>query len=167
MPSPQTILLACVAAAATAQAEHLRVVWSSGTFSTIAPPGGSGEHGYDSGFVILNDDDEAIYSSSYPYDYSPCFQYDEGRIFGIDGDCWDTQFNFQCKAGNLGNPESCSVRTTDGEVLASGEGQQDTTFIGIAIGTDSSCVVEFDSNGDGCPVYDPDNEALSALGRDA
>lgn len=40
--------------------------------------------------------------------------------------------------------------------LGSGDGQTDTTFIGISIGTDASCVVEFDTNGPGCPVDEGD-----------
>lgn len=167
MPSVQSILLTLVASTATlVQSEHLRVVWSSGAYSAITgPKGNGGGSGHTAGFAIFNDDGDAIYEQANPYGYSPCFSTGDGREFGIDGDCWDTQFNFHCKANFDGSPGDCAVKDTNGNVLGSGEGQTDTKFIGIAIGQDSTCVVEFDSSGSGCPVYDPDNAALLATGK--
>jgi hypothetical protein len=40
----------------------------------------------------------------------------------------------------------------------------DTDFIGIAIGLDTTCVAEFESDGGGCPV-DDGNGPLHAQGR--
>lgn len=154
MHSIRTALLCLMATSATVYAEHLRVVWSSGEFSTISGPKGGSSSGHSSGFVILNDNDEAIYDSSYPDDHSPCYNTGDGREFTIEGDCWDSPRKFHCKSSFAGHPEDCEVKDGDGNSLGSGEGQKDTTFIGIAIGTDASCVVEFESDGDGCPVDD-------------
>lgn len=160
MPSVRSIALSTVAVLATAaQAEHLRVVWSSGSFSTVG-----GESGGYKGFAILNDAGEAIYDQSTPNDHSPCYNTDGGRTFTIDGDCWDTPREFHCESSFGGLPESCSVADGDGNVLGEGTGQKDTEFIGISIGQDSTCVVEFDSDGGGCPV-DDGNGPLHASGN--
>lgn len=166
MPSFQSIFLALVASAATAQAEHLRVVWSSGTFSTITgPKGNGGGSGYSTGFAILRDDGEAIYEEDNPYGYSPCFNTGGGREFAIEGDCWDSQFRFHCESDFGGLPDSCAVKDADGNLLGEGDGQKDTTFIGISIGMDASCVIEFESDGGGCPI-DDGNGPLSATGKE-
>lgn len=166
MPSFKNIFLGLAATATIAQAEHLRVVWSAGQFSTISgPDGGSSSSGNYDGFAIIRDDGEAIYDESYPYGYSPCFNTGGGRTFAIEGDCWDSQFQFHCEADFGGNPESCDVRDASGNVLNAGDGQKDTTFIGIAIGIDGSCVAEFESDGGGCPV-DDGNGPLHAQGKE-
>ncbi|KAM0722951.1 hypothetical protein Q7P37_001149 [Cladosporium fusiforme] len=165
MPSFRNSVFALVAAAATAQAEHLRVVWSSGTYSAATGPKGSGGGtGYDTGFAIIRDDGEAIYQTSNPYDYSPCFQHG-GRTFAIEGDCWDSQFRFHCEADFGGLPDNCAVQDADGNVLGEGEAKKNTDSIGIAISTDATCVVEFESDGGGCPV-DDGNGPLSATGKE-
>ncbi|KAF5026441.1 hypothetical protein F66182_1474 [Fusarium sp. NRRL 66182] len=56
-----------------------------------------------------------------------------------------------------GNPESCEVRDDAGNALGSGQGQTDTTFIGVAIGQDATCVVEFEIDGVCTGVDDEDN----------
>jgi len=137
----------------TACAEHLKVVFSSGSFSSISGPSGGSQSGGYSGFAIINDAGDAIYDQSYPDGGAPCYQHD-GREFTIEGDCWKTPRIFHCVADFGGDPDSCEVKDGDGNVLGSGDGQSDTNFIGIAIGKDSSCVIEFDSDSDGCPVDD-------------
>ncbi|CAI7628840.1 unnamed protein product [Penicillium bialowiezense] len=134
-------LLALMATSATVYAEHLKVVWSSGDFSSISGPSGGNTNGHYSGFAIINDAGDAIYDQGFPDDHSPCYNTGDGREFTIEGDCWSTPRKFKCKADFGGHPDTC-------------DGQTDTTFIGIAIGQDASCVVEFDSDSDGCPVDD-------------
>jgi hypothetical protein len=161
MPSIQSIALALAASFTLSQAEHLRVGWSSGNFGAVGGPGGGAQTGRYDGFAIIRDDGEAIYSERYPSDYAPCLG--GGRTFEICGDCWDTCFRFQCTASFAGNPESCAVQDASGNVLGSGSATSDTEFIGIAIGTDTTCVVEFESNGGGCPVYD--GSSLQSQGK--
>ncbi|KAL3475973.1 hypothetical protein BJX99DRAFT_270789, partial [Aspergillus californicus] len=154
MFSLRSTLLALMATTGSVYAEHLRVVFSSGSFNAIQ--GGSGNY---NGFAIINDDDVAIYDNGYPNDHAPCYHQTDGRTFTIEGDCWGSARTFNCYAGFDGSPESCSVKDADGNELGSGEGQSDTTFIGISIGTDASCVVEFDSDdveGNVCPEDDGD-----------
>ncbi|KAL5333383.1 hypothetical protein BJX70DRAFT_403619 [Aspergillus crustosus] len=142
MPSIHTTLIPLLAAMGPAlvSAEHLRVVFSNGAFSSIAN----------------NDAGDAIYDDGTPKDHSPCFHQEGGRTFTIGGDCWTTTRTFNCEAAFDGSPDNCAVSDENGNVLGSGVGQESTTFIGIAIGVDASCVVEFDSDdsGDGCPVDD-------------
>ncbi|KAJ5128918.1 hypothetical protein N7448_002627 [Penicillium atrosanguineum] len=154
MPSLRTTLVLLMASSATVYAEHLKVVWSSGDFSTISGPAGGNTNGHYSGFAIINDAGEAIYDQGFPDDHAPCYNTGDGREFTIEGDCWSTPRKFKCKADFGGHPDTCEVKDGDGNSLGTGEGQEDTTFIGIAIGQDASCVVEFESDSDGCPVDD-------------
>ncbi|KAL4804198.1 hypothetical protein BDV18DRAFT_153549 [Aspergillus unguis] len=151
----KTALLA-LAASTYVSAEHLKVVFSSGGFSTVSGTAGN-ENGHYNGFAIIRDDGTAIYNDGYPDNKVPCFNTDGGRTFKIEGDCWSTPRIFFCEADGGGNPDSCEVRDGDGNVLGSSEGKTDTSYIGIAIGQDSSCVVEFDSDDAGtCPEDDGD-----------
>ncbi|KAJ5397441.1 hypothetical protein N7509_005554 [Penicillium cosmopolitanum] len=134
--APLRNTLICLMAASSVYAEHLRVVWSSGSFSSISGPSGGNQNGGYSGFAILNDAGDAVYDQPYPDDHSPCYL-GSGREFTIEG-----------------QPQSCAVKDGDGNVLGSADAQKDTTFIGIAIGIDASCVIEFDSDSDGCPIDD-------------
>ncbi|KAI8181005.1 hypothetical protein KHU50_002738 [Colletotrichum sp. SAR 10_65] len=154
MSSIRNLFLGLLGLSATAYAEHLRVVWSSGSFSTISGPGAGSQSGHYSGFAIINDNGEAIYDDSTPSDHSPCYNTGNGRTFTIEGSCWNTPRVFHCKSDFGGIPETCDVSTKDGNELGSGTQQKDTEFIGISIGIDGSCVVEFDSDGPGCPVDD-------------
>ncbi|GJC86394.1 hypothetical protein ColLi_09232 [Colletotrichum liriopes] len=146
------ILIGLSVITATTYAEHLRVVWSSGSFGAIGGPSGGGTNGGYTGFAILNDAGEAVYDQAYPDDHSPCYNTGDGRTFTIEGDCWDNARVFHCKSDFGGAPETCEVKGHDGTVLGSGTQQKDTDFIGIAIGIDATCVVEFESDGPGCPV---------------
>ncbi|KAJ6095336.1 hypothetical protein N7486_006082 [Penicillium sp. IBT 16267x] len=152
MPSLRNTLLCLMASSATVYAEHLKVVWSSGDFSTISGASGGNENGQYSGFAIINDAGEAIYDQAFPDNHSPCYNTGDGREFTIEGDCWSTPRKFKCKSDFGGHPDTCEVK--DGNSLGTGKGETDTTFIGIGIGEDASCVVEFDSDSDGCPVDD-------------
>lgn len=154
MPSLRNTFFSLLAASATTSAEHLRVVFSSGSFSSISGPAGGNTNGHYNGFAILNDNGDAIYGDSTPYDHVPCFNTDRGRTFTIEGDCWDTPRTFHCLTDFGGSPESCDVSDGSGNLLGSASGESDTTFIGIAIGIDASCVVGFDSDGPGCPIDD-------------
>lgn len=55
-------------------------------------------------------------------------------------------------------PANFSVRLTlralTPDSLGKGDGQTDITFIGISIGVDASCGVEYESDGDNCPEDD-------------
>ncbi|KAL4862793.1 hypothetical protein BDV12DRAFT_178353 [Aspergillus spectabilis] len=157
MASFLSTALLFLAATTPIHAEHLKVVISQGTFSTITGPngegGGSGQY---KGFAIFNEAGEAIYDQAYPDDHSPCYNTGDGRTFTIEGDCWATARQFHCESDFAGFPQNCDVRDADGNVLVSAQGQTNTDFIGIAIGQDGSCVMEFDSddNGTTCPVDD-------------
>jgi len=164
MPSLHSIALALAASFTLAQAEHLRVVWSAGTYGAIGAPGGSGENGHYDDFAIIRDDGEPVYTESYPYGYAPCFSTGDGRTFEICGDCWDSCFRFKCESNLAGHPDSCEVQDGSGGVIDSNSAMTDTDFIGIAIGIDATCVVEFESDGGGCPV-DEGNGPLHAQGK--
>jgi hypothetical protein len=104
MFTPHTILVSLTAAAtATVSAEHLRVVFSGGSFSFI---GGTGT--YD-GFAILRDNGDAIYNDDTPNDRSPCFSTGGRRTFTIDGDCWNSPREFNCLADAVGEPMSVKL----------------------------------------------------------
>ncbi|KAL4745674.1 hypothetical protein BDW72DRAFT_211118 [Aspergillus terricola var. indicus] len=150
MPSLRNLALALGLLATTATAERLRAVFSSGSFSTIGDEGDSYK-----GFAIVRENGEAIYDNGYPDNHSPCYNTGDGRTFKIEGDCWASPRQFHCESDFAGHPEHCAVLDGDGNELGSGEGQEDTTFIGISIGTEATCVVEFDSDDAGhCPVDD-------------
>lgn len=154
MPSLRNTLisLAAVSFSTNAYAAHLKVAWSNGGFSTISGPGAGNENGHYSGFAVINDAGEAVYDSDYPDDHAPCYSTGDGREFNLEGGCWKNPRKFKCKSNLAGNPQSCEVLDKDGNSLAKGEGKTDTTFIGIAIGQDSTCVVEFDTDEDeDCP----------------
>ncbi|OQD68856.1 hypothetical protein PENDEC_c030G02230 [Penicillium decumbens] len=152
----RTALLFLAASSATVFAEHLRVVWSAGDFSTISGPAGGNTNGHYSGFAIINDKNEAIYNQGTPDDHAPCYNTGDGREFTIEGSCWKSPRIFKCKADFAGHPDTCEVKDADGNSLGSANGVTDTQDIGIPIGQDSSCVVEFDSDSDGCPVDNGD-----------
>lgn len=154
MFSLRTTLLCLMAASGTVYAEHLKAVWSSGSFSSASGPSGGSQNGHYSGFALINDNGEAIYTQDYPDDHAPCYNTGGGREFTIEGDCWGTPRKFKCLSDFGGAPQDCEVKDGDGNSLGTGEGQTDTTFIGIAIGQDSTCVIEFDSDSGGCPVDD-------------
>lgn len=154
MPSLRTVLLGLVVTSAAVSAEHLKVFWSAGDFSTISGPAGGSQSGHYAGFAIINDKGEAIYNQSTPDNHSPCYNTGDGREFTIEGDCWNSARKFHCKADFVGHPDTCEVKDGDGNSLGKGDGQTDTTFIGISIGMDASCVVEFESDGDNCPEDD-------------
>jgi hypothetical protein len=164
MPSLPRLALALAASLALAQAEHLRVVWSSGFYGAIGPPGGEATNDHSEGFAILRDDGEAVYADDTPYGYSPCRNVGDGRTFEICGDCWDSCFRFKCIADFGGNPETCEVQDASGKAIGGGTGTKYTDFIGIVIGFDTTCVVEFESDGGGCPV-DEGNSPLHATGE--
>ncbi|KAJ5246326.1 hypothetical protein N7468_001309 [Penicillium chermesinum] len=151
-------LLFLAAMTSSAMAEHVRVVFSAGDFSTISgPDGGSSQSGHYSGFAIVRDNGDAIYNNGNPDDHSPCYSTGGGRTFTIEGDCWASPRTFHCEADFAGHPKTCEVKDQNGNSLGTGEGQTDTTFIGISIGQDASCVVEFDTDdvqGNSCPVDD-------------
>lgn len=88
---------------ATVSAEHLKVVFSSGSFSAIG-----------SSTVIYD---------SYPNDHSPCYNTENGCNFTIEGDCWNTPCVFHCLSDNLGGPKEYEVRDADGNVLGTSEGE--------------------------------------------
>lgn len=154
MVSLRTTLLCLMATSATVYGEHLKVVWSSGDFSTISGPAGGNTNGHYKGFAIINDAGTAIYNQGTPDDHSPCYNTGDGREFTIEGSCWSSPRKFKCKSDFGGHPSTCEVKDGDGNSLGTGKGQEDTTFIGISIGQDASCAVEFDSDSDGCPEDD-------------
>ncbi|KAJ4256089.1 hypothetical protein NW762_009165 [Fusarium torreyae] len=160
MPSLRTIFFSLLAASfsSTAIAEHLRAVWSSGGFSTVSGPSGN-ENGHYTGFAILNDDGVAIYTKAYPDNHAPCYSTGSGREFTLGNDpCWNQVRKFRCRCSLAGNPEACEVKDKDGNSLGTSEGKTDTTFIGIAIAQDATCVVEFDTeDGETCPKDEENN----------
>ncbi|KAJ5355566.1 hypothetical protein N7517_010175 [Penicillium concentricum] len=151
MVSLRATLLCLMATSATVHGERLRAVWSSGSFSSMSGSQGGSQSGHYDGFAILNTAGDAIYTTSYPGDHSPCQHYD-GRLFTLEGDCWNKALQFWCRADFGGSPEKCEVRNDKGIAIGRGDGMSDTKFIGIAIGKDASCAIEFDSDSAGCPV---------------
>ncbi|KAL4879988.1 hypothetical protein BJY04DRAFT_219790 [Aspergillus karnatakaensis] len=148
MRSPYTILAGLAATSTTVSAEHLRAAFSTGGFSGI------GGTGYYMGFAIIRDNGDAIYNDGTPNDHSPCFETDGGRFFTIGGSCWNTTRTFHCLS-NVDEVRTCSVDDENGNVLSEGTGMSDTTWIGISVGIDSTCVVEFESDdASECPVDD-------------
>ena len=168
MHLPQIALLGITAFSASASAEHLRAVFSSGTFSSISGPSGGSLSAQYSGFAILNDAGEAIYTQAYPDDRRSCFSTNGGREFTIEGNCWAQARKFQCKSDLGGNVENCQVKGHNDYVFGSSEGTTDTEFIGIAISQDSTCVVEFESEPaegyEGCPALGKDSDLAVTSG---
>ena len=168
MHLPHIALLVVTAFSASASAEHLRAVFSSGTFSSISGPSGGSLSAQYSGFAILNDAGEAIYTQAYPDDRRPCFSTNGGREFTIEGNCWAQAHKFQCKSDLGGNVENCQVKGHNDYVFGSSEGTTDTEFIGIAISQDSTCVVEFESEPaegyEGCPALGKDSDLAVTSG---
>ena len=80
VPFLRTALLGLLATSATVHAEHLKVVWSAGDFSTISGPAGGNQNGHYAGFAIINDAGEAIYNDGTPDDHSPCYNTGDGHI---------------------------------------------------------------------------------------
>ncbi|KAL4745488.1 hypothetical protein BDW72DRAFT_198591 [Aspergillus terricola var. indicus] len=150
MPSLRAIVLNLTLLASAASAERLRAVWSSGSFSTIGDNSGK----YD-GFAIVRENGEAIYNTETPNGKTPCANTGGGRIYQIEGDCWNSGRQFHCESDFGGHPETCDVRDADGNTLGEATAQTDTTWIGISIGMEATCVVEFDSDdASHCPVDD-------------
>ncbi|KAL4751800.1 hypothetical protein BDW72DRAFT_192661 [Aspergillus terricola var. indicus] len=150
MPSLRTIVLSLTLLASAASAERLKAVWSSGSFSTIGDQGGS----YD-GFAIVRENGEAIYSTDTPNGKTPCSNTNGGHIFQIEGDCWNVGRQFHCLSTFGGKPKNCDVRDQDGNTMGEATAKTDTTWIGISIGMEATCVVEFDSDdASHCPVDD-------------
>ena len=164
MPSLRSIALTLAASFMLTKAEHLRVVWSSGSYGTIGGPVGGGQNGHYDNFAIIRDDGEAVYTDAAPGGYASCFHTGGGRTFEICGDCWDSCFRFHCLSTLGANPKSCAVQDASGNVLDEGKGMTDTDFIGIASGMDTTCVVEFESDGPGCPI-DDGNGPLHGTGK--
>ncbi|KAF5013360.1 hypothetical protein FDECE_607 [Fusarium decemcellulare] len=135
-------------------AEHLRVVWPQGDFEAISGPSGN-EIGHYSGFTIVNDDGNSIYTQDYLDDHSPCYTGD-GREFTIEGGCWKQARKFKCICNIAGDPETCEIKDKDSNSFGTGYGQTYTTFIGIAISQESSCAVEFNTEDD--EDYPTDND---------
>ncbi|KAJ5185283.1 hypothetical protein N7491_006846 [Penicillium cf. griseofulvum] len=114
-------------------------------------PGGGSQSGSYDGFAIFNKAGNASYSASYPGDYKSC-QHHDSRRFTLEGDCWNKALQFWCLSDFGSSPEKCEVRNDKGIAIFRGDGMKDTQFIGIAIGTDASCAIEFDSDSAGCPA---------------
>jgi hypothetical protein len=139
----QLALLGVTAFSTSVYAEHLRAVFSHGAFSTISGPAGGSVSKQLSGFSILNVAGDPIYAQNLPDGHSPC--YTGGREFTIEGKCWARARKFYCVCDLGGNAKNCAVKGHEGTLLGSSEGKTDTTFIGIAITLESTCVVEFES----------------------
>jgi hypothetical protein len=150
----QLALMGFTAFSTLAYAEHLRAVFSSGAFSTISGPSGGSLSKQMRGFAILNVAGDAIYTQKLPDGHSPC--YTGGREFTIEGKCWARARKFHCVCNLAGNVQNCAVKGHEGTLLGSSEGKTDTTFIGIAITQESTCVVAFESEPaegyGGCPT---------------
>ncbi|KAJ5344104.1 hypothetical protein MYU51_012145 [Penicillium brevicompactum] len=124
--------------------QKLNAVWSSGSYSTISPPSGSAMIGHDSGFSLLKEDGSQVFNTDYPDGYSPCMGGD-GALYSLTGGCLEegAELQFYCYT-HAELPDNCAVRDKDGNDIATGEGQDDTNFIGIAISIDGYCGVSFE-----------------------
>lgn len=133
----KALFVAMLASSATA-IQVINAVWSTTDFSTI---GGATSNG--AGFNLLDQDGNSIYSNDYPGDYAPCEG--GGHTFTLSGGCFaeGQQYEFECASNFDGTPQSCEVMDSSGNVLASANGDDSTSFIGIAIGTDGYCGTSF------------------------
>lgn len=141
MMTLRSVFLGLAAASAATAIQSLQVVWSSGHFTTIAPPGGAGMVGHNSGFVITDDQGVELWSAEYPGDHAPCYSTDGGRTFTLSSTCWSKPRQFHCLADGGGNPDNCEILDSGGNSIGYAEGHTETHFIGIALGQDSSCGV--------------------------
>ncbi|KAF5579441.1 hypothetical protein FPCIR_11099 [Fusarium pseudocircinatum] len=157
----RTTLLSLAALTSPALAEHLRIVWSKGDFSTISGPNGGNQNGHWSNFAIIDKNGDAIFTDAYPGGYAAC-QIDDGREFAIEGLCWSAPRKFLCVSNIAGNPQSCEVKDNNGNSLGKAEGNTNWDFIGIAIGSTGGCVVEIDTE-DSCPAMGQDGNDLHVI----
>ncbi|KAL2009479.1 hypothetical protein VTN00DRAFT_5286 [Thermoascus crustaceus] len=141
MPNAIKLLLATLALAAPIAAQQaVQAVWSRGGFETISGPAGN-EMGHSSGFTILDQDGNEIYSNAYPGDYAPCQM--NGHTFTLSGGCFSAPFKFACTSKFDGNPKNCEVLDSSGNSLGKADGNTKTNFNGISISEDGTCSVGF------------------------
>lgn len=126
--------------------QTINAVWSTSGFSTISGPSGS-ESAHGDGFSLIDEDGNTIFSESSPNGYVPC-QGDPGYTFTLSGGCFaqGQQYEFQCTSDFSGNPDSCKVLDSSSNTLATGEGDTDTDFVGIAVAQDGYCGTSFALN---------------------
>ncbi|KPM44947.1 hypothetical protein AK830_g1665 [Neonectria ditissima] len=136
------VLFAAMLASTSTAIQVINVVWSTTGFSTISGPSGN-ENSHASGFSLIDQDGNTIYSNDYPGDYAPC--QGNGHTFTLSGGCFAAgqQYEFECTSKFDGSPESCQVLDSSSNVLGSAKGNEDTTFIGISIGQDGYCGTSF------------------------
>lgn len=132
--------------ASTGSSTKLNAVWTTGDYSTISGPTGSGsQSGHTAGFSLLTEDGQEVWHASYPGDHSACGSTDYGHTFSLTGGCFaeGQEFHFNCWSEST-TPSKCSVRDKDENNLALGDGQDNTNFIGIAISIDGYCGAAWD-----------------------
>jgi hypothetical protein len=90
----------------------LYAVWNSEQWeTTVAPAVGASDGGEEivlsSGFNIVTDSGQLVYSASDVEGYAFCTT--EGRQFEVEGGCFPVGYKFACSADVLGDPGSCAV----------------------------------------------------------
>lgn len=143
MVTPRVFTFSLAAASVATANQFLQVVWSTGHFSTIAPPSGGNMYGHDSGFAITDAQGNELWSAAFPGDHDPCYNTGGGRTFTLDSTCWRRPRQFRCEATAGGNPKNCEVYDIAGNSIVSAEGNTETHFIGIALAQDGSCGFTF------------------------
>ncbi|KAJ5486075.1 hypothetical protein N7530_000375 [Penicillium desertorum] len=152
LPISKIFVLGSALFASTSYTLKLNAVWTTGSWSAIGPPGGSGSSGHTNGFSLVNEADETVWSDSYPGGYAACGG-GYGHTFSLTGGCLPegTEYHFNCWSKST-NPDKCSIRNKDGSNIALADGQSSTHFIGIALGIDGYCGTSWDLGDVDCPA---------------
>ncbi|KAL4798601.1 hypothetical protein BDV19DRAFT_356557 [Aspergillus venezuelensis] len=139
---PKTLLtLLASTSTAAAVSNTINFIYSASSFSGIQ---GSGS-GYSTGFNLVDNDGNTLYSASHPDGYAPCMS--DSENIDMTSDCWSGTWTFKCTSAFDGNPESCSAVQPDGILEYQGTVDADLSEIGIAAGTDGTCSGSFTSEG--------------------
>ncbi|KAL4744118.1 hypothetical protein BDV11DRAFT_165809 [Aspergillus similis] len=139
---PKSLLILCATAStAAAVSNTINFIYSASSFSGIQ---GSGS-GYSTGFNLVDNDGNTLYSNSDPDGYAPCMS--DSENIEMTSDCWSGTWTFKCTSAFDGNPESCSAVQPDGNQY-DGTVDADLSEIGIAAGTDGTCSGSFTTDGD-------------------
>ncbi|KAJ5807626.1 hypothetical protein N7447_011082 [Penicillium robsamsonii] len=136
------LALSAMATTAFAGENNIKFLYSSSNFNGIQDSGS----GHISGFTLFDNDNNILFESPSPLNYSPCVR--DTNHLEITSDCWEGSYDFSCGSSFSGMPGACSVYAPDGSETK-GKADSDLKFIGIASGQDGTCSGTITTHSDG------------------